>query len=86
MKLNNKNKNKSNSNNNMKENSKNNSDNTQKENSLMYGIKTNKCPPQVKDLIAFEEETIELVHKIRFCKVKRNFQRKLRKDLKTIKL
>ena len=86
MELNNKNKKKSNSNNNMKENSKNNSDNTQKENSLMYGIKTNKCPPQVKDLIAFEEETIELVHKIRFCKVKRNFQRKLRKDLKTIKL
>ena len=86
MELNNKNKKKSNSNNNMKEDSKNNSDNTQKENSLMYGIKTNKCPPQVKDLIAFEEETIELVHKIRFCKVKRNFQRKLRKDLKAIKL
>ena len=77
MKLNNKNKNKSNINNNMKDISKNNGDDTQKENSSRYGIKSNISPLQVKDLIAFEEGMIDLVHQIRFRKVKRNFQRKL---------
>ena len=64
MKLNNKNKN---SNSNMK-NSKNNSDSTQKEDSSRYGIKSNKYPLQVKDLIAFEEDMIDLVHQIKFRK------------------
>ena len=67
MKLNNKNKNKSN-NNNIKNNSKNNGDDTQKENSSRYGIKSNKCPLQVKDLIAFEKDMIDLVHQIRYRK------------------
>ena len=40
---------------------------------------------KVKDLIAFEEDMIDLVHEIRFRKVKRDAQRKLSKDLKTIK-
>ena len=39
----------------------------------------------MKYLIAFDEDMIDLVHQIRFCKVKSNFQRKLRKDLKTVK-
>ena len=39
----------------------------------------------MKDLIAFEEDMIDLVHQIRFRKVKSNFQRKLSKDFKTIK-
>ena len=85
MKLNNKNKNNSSIKNNMKDNSKNNGDGTQKENSSRYGIKSNKCPPQVKDLIAFEEDMIDLVHQIRFRKVKSNFQRKLNKDWNSIK-
>ena len=85
MKLNNKNKNKNNINNNTKNNSKNNDDGTQKENSSRNRVKSNKCPPQVKDLIAFEEDLIGLVQQIRFRKVKTNFQRKLNKDLKTIK-
>ena len=78
MKLNNKNKNKNNINNNVKDISKNNGDDTQKENSSRYGIKSNKCPPQVKDLTAFEEDMTDLVHQIRFRNVKSNFQRKLR--------
>ena len=86
MKLNNKNKNNSNINSNMMDNRKSNGNGTQKENSSRYGIKSNKCPPEVKDLLAFEENTIDLVHQIRFCKAKSNFQRKLIKDLKTIKL
>ena len=56
-----------------------------KENSSRNRVKSNKCPPQVKDLIAFEEDLIGLVQQIRFRKVKSNFQRKLNKDLKTIK-
>ena len=69
----------------MKDSSKNNGNRTQKENSSRYGIKSNKCPPQVKDLIAFEEDMIDLVHQITFLKAKSNFQRKLNKDLKKIK-
>ena len=85
MKLNNKNKNNSNINNNMKDNNKNNGNSIQKENYSRYGIESNKSPPQVKDLIAFEEDMIDLVHQIRIRKVKSNFQRKLNKDLKIIK-
>ena len=82
MKLNNKNKKKRNTNN-MKDNSKNNCDDTQKENTSRYGIKSHKCSLQVKDLFAFEKDMIDLVHQIRFRKVKSNFQRKLSKDLNT---
>ena len=46
MKLNIKNKNKSN-NNNVKNNNKSKGDITQKRNYLRYGKKSNKCPPQV---------------------------------------
>ena len=69
----------------MKGNSKNSDGDTQKENSSRYGIKSNKYAPQVKNLIAFEEDMINLVHQIRFRKVKSNFQRNLSKNLKTIK-
>ena len=85
MKLNNKNKNNNNINNNMKNNGRNSDDSTQKENPSKYGIKSNKCPPQVKDLIAFEEDMIDLIHQVRFRKVKSNTQRKLNSNLKTIK-
>ena len=33
-----------------------------------YGIKNNKYPLRVKDLIAFEEDMIDLVQQIRFWK------------------
>ena len=66
-------------------NSKKSNDGTQKEGSSKYGVKSNKCPPQVKDLTAFEEDMIDLVQTIRFEKVKSNFQRELNEDLKTIK-
>ena len=86
MKLNNKNNNNNNINSNMNDNCKNNGDSTQKEIfSVRYGIKSTKCPPQVKDLIAFEGDMVDLVHQIRFRKVESNLQRKLNKDLKTIK-
>ena len=43
-------------------------DTTQKENYLKYGIKVNKCPLQVKDLIGFEEDAIHSVHKVKFLR------------------
>ena len=65
MKLNSKNENNSNINNNVRDNSKNNGDGTQKENSSRYGIKSNKSLSQVKDLITFDEDMTDLVHQIR---------------------
>ena len=56
MKFNNKSKNNSNINYNMKDNSKNNGDGTLKKILRDYGIKSNKYPPQMKDLIAFEKK------------------------------
>ena len=85
MKLSNKNKNNNNINNSMKDKRKNNGDGTQKEHSSRCRIKSNKCPPQVKDLIAFEEDMIDLVHQIRFHRVNSNFQRKLKRVREQIK-
>ena len=62
MKLNNKNKNKKATTTSI------NGDDTQKKNSSRYGIKSNKCSPQVKDLIAFEKDMIDLVYQIRYRK------------------
>ena len=86
IKLNSENKNNSSINSNMRDNSKNNDDGTQKESSSRHGIKNNKCLLQVKDLIAIEEDMIDLVHQIRFHKVNSNFQRKLNKELNTNKI
>lgn len=38
--------------------------------------KSNERQAQVEDLTAFEEEMIDLVHEIRFYKVKSSFQNK----------
>ena len=74
MKLNNKNKNSSNINNNLKDNSKIKGESTQKENSSRYGIKSNQCPRQVKDIIAFEEDMINLVHQAKTLKQRKDFK------------
>ena len=74
MKLNNKNKNSSNINNNLKDNSKIKGESTQKENSSRYGIKSNQCPRQVKDIIAFEEDMIDLVHQAKTLKQRKDFK------------
>ena len=74
MKLNNKNKNSSNINNNLKDNSKIKGESTQKENYSRYGIKSNQCPRQVKDIIAFEEDMIDLVHQAKTLKQRKDFK------------
>ena len=68
MKINNNN-NKNNINKNMKDKSKNNNiDCAQKEVSSKYWIKSNKGLPQLKHLIALEEDMVDLVQKLNFSK------------------
>ena len=50
-----------------------------------FGSKSNQCPPQVKELMAFEDDLIKLVKEIRFRKVKNQFQNKLKDDNKKIR-
>ena len=50
-----------------------------------YGLKTLKCPKQVKDLVPFENDLIEMLKVIKFQKVKNQFLPKLKKDIKTVK-
>ena len=51
---------------------------------LTFGLNSAKCPPQVKELVAFKKDLIKLVKNIRFQKVDNKFKR-LAKDLKDIK-
>ena len=53
--------------------------------SSVYGLKSNKCPPQLKELIPFEDDLIDLVKNIKFCKVRNDFQKELHEDLKKVR-
>ena len=50
-----------------------------------YGLKTLKCPKQVKDLVPFENDLIDMLKVIKFRKVKNQFLTKLKNDIKTVK-
>ena len=50
-----------------------------------YGLKTLKCPKHVKDLVPFENDLIDMLKVIKFRKVKNQFLRKLKNDIKTVK-
>ena len=50
-----------------------------------FGVNSTKCPPQVKELVPFEEDLIQLVKNLRSQKVNSKFQRTLAKDLKGIR-
>ena len=43
-----------------------------------------RSPPQVKDLIQFEDDLVRIVKELKFRKVKNNFQTKLREDMKQV--
>ena len=45
-------------------------------------MKSNECPPQLKELIPFEDDLVDLVKNIKFRKIRNNFQMKLHEDLK----
>ena len=49
-----------------------------------YCFKTLNCPPQIKELSAFENKLFNLLNIIKFRKVQREFQRKLKEDIQLI--
>ena len=49
-----------------------------------YNFKSHRCPPQHQDLIAFENDLLELIQQIT-KPVRNNFQDKLRRDIDKIK-
>ena len=50
-----------------------------------YGLKTLKCPKQVKELVPFENDLIDMLKVNKFRKVKNEFLTKLKKDINTVK-
>ena len=52
---------------------------------LTFGLNSTKCPPQLKELVPFEEDSIKLKKNCRFWKVDNKFQRTLAQDLKDIR-
>ena len=50
-----------------------------------YDLKTLKCLKQVKELVPFENDLIDMLKVIKFRKVKNQFLTKLKSDIKTIK-
>ena len=51
---------------------------------LVYRLKSNKCPLQLKELIPFEDNLVDLMRNTTFHKVRNNFQVKLYKDLRKV--
>ena len=50
-----------------------------------FGLKSNKCPPQVRELIPFENELFQLVGGIKFRRPSNDFQTKMKNDVKNIR-
>ena len=58
---------------------------TNNNSSERYGLKTLKCPKQVKELVPFENDLNDMLKVIKFRKVKNEFLTKLKNDIKTVK-
>ena len=50
-----------------------------------YGLKTLKCPKQVKEVVPFEIDLTDMPKVIKFRKVKNQFLAKLKNDIKTVR-
>ena len=50
-----------------------------------FGLKTFYSPKQVKELIPFENDLIEILRNIKFRKVRNNFQKKLKDDINQVR-
>lgn len=50
-----------------------------------FGFKSRKCPPQIKELIPFEDDMLQMIENLRFRNTSNQFQDKLREDIKNIK-
>ena len=53
-------------------------DNNIEENTEWYGLKSPCSPRQIKELIPFENDLVELIRNIKFRKIRNTFQEKLR--------
>ena len=51
---------------------------------FVYGLKSCRSHPQVKDLIQYNDDLVRIVKELKFCKVKNNFQNMLREDMKQV--
>ena len=60
-------------------------DNDIEDNTEWYGLKSPYSPRQVKELIPFENDLVELIRNIKFRKIRNTFQEKLKDDIKLIK-
>ena len=60
-------------------------DNNIEDNTEWYGLKSPYSPRQVKELIPFENDLVELIRNIKFRKIRNTFQEKLKEDIKLIK-
>ena len=49
-----------------------------------YGLKTLKCPKQVKDLVPFKNDLIDMLKVIKFQKIKNQSLTKLKNNIKTV--
>ena len=54
-------------------------------NNQTYGFQSTKCPPPVNELVDFEKDMMLKVRNIQFRKINKNFQHKLKADIKHIK-
>ena len=50
-----------------------------------YGLKLVKWPPKIKEMVLFEKDLWNLVYKLKFRKIKSNFQRQLKEDVRVTK-
>ena len=58
---------------------------TNNNSSERYGLKTLRCPKQVKELIPFENDPIDMLKVIKLHKVQNQFLTKLKNDIKIVK-
>ena len=50
-----------------------------------FGLKSSKCPPQVRELIPFENDLIQLAKDVKFRRTRNDFQTKMRTDVRSIR-
>ena len=66
-------------------NNSNSIDNYDEENAKWYILKSPYSSRQVKELLPFENDLVELIRNIKFRKIRNTFQKKLKQDIKLIK-
>ena len=49
-----------------------------------YGLKSLNCPPQVRELIQFESDLLDIIKSLKFRKTRSSFQNILKDDINTI--